>query len=122
MKSILRECIREAQRKLSRHDQPWKHFSFIVADKVISCATNKTAPPLTRYGYPSFGKLHSETEAFRKCRSIVPPAYICINIRLNRDGSLRNSCPCDPCFKFLKYTGCTSVYFTTSHDFARIKL
>ena len=69
-----------------------------------------------------FGKIHSETDAYKKARGILNPDthFDMINIRLNKQNMLRLSKPCACCFGFLQSLNCKSIYFTTDTGFAKI--
>jgi len=126
--TILRECLRIAIERNPTHPEwgHYHHFSFIVqANRILEWGINRKGPPLTQYGYKRFGKLHSETEAFRKAKGILDHGkkFEIVNVRLNRSGDVRLSKPCKTCYSFLKSVGdCGYVWFTTDVGWARIKI
>lgn len=116
-----------------QHNSPTKHpewghyhhFSFVIQDnQIVEWATNRTANPLLKYGYPSHGKLHSESEAYRKARGLLDRmrTFDVVNIRLSKRNVLRMSKPCKCCMRFLQTVGCRSVTFSTNLGFSRIRL
>lgn len=112
------------------HHPEWgnyHHFSFIVQNnKIIGYGTNKTVPKgmMKIFGYKQTSKLHSETNVFFKCRSLIgKDPFEIVNIRLTRTNKIRNSHPCECCMNFLLGFNCKSVYFTTDLEtFAKIIL
>lgn len=116
-----------------RHNSPTKHpewghyhhFSFVIQKgQLVEWATNRTASPLKKYGYPVHGKLHSESEAYRKARGLLDKkkSFDVVNIRLSKKNVLRLSRPCKCCVRFLQTVGCRSVMFSTNSGFERISL
>jgi len=126
-KRILKECLRIARSKCNPESHPeyynYIHFSFIIQNnKIIEYGFNRPGPPLDGFGYPDFGKIHSENDAYRKARGILDSQkpFDIINIRLNKGGDLRVSKPCSCCHSFLKVVGCRNVYFSTECGFAKM--
>lgn len=103
----------------------YHHFSFVIQNrKIVEWATNRTASPLRLYGYPSYGKLHSESEAYRRVRGLLDrlKPFDLVNIRLSKKNILRMSKPCKCCIRFLQTVGCRSVTYSTNLGFGRIRL
>ncbi len=127
---VLRECLRFAQtcweeRKHPEHGVGYYHFSFIIQkNKLLGHGYNRSAQPLTQLGYPARGKRHSETEAFRRIKSLIDfrSPYEVVNIRLGQSGELRCAYPCDVCHNFLLFAGCGAVYFSTDTAFHKLVL
>jgi len=131
-KTLLRDAARIAIGKLAKHPQfdYYPHFTFIVQNNKMVCwGTNNEGIPPIHLGYNeriSFGKpkIHSEYNAYRKARGILQPnnSFEVINIRLNRNGEMRQSMPCSCCYNFLSAVGCSSCYFSTKIGWDEIKM
>jgi hypothetical protein len=127
-RSIMRECIRIAEEKNTPELHPewgnFHHFSFVIqSNKIVEYGVNRTGAPPIGLGYnPEFGKIHSETDAYRKARGILDPNihFDIVNIRLNKKNMLRLSKPCKCCFGFLQSLNCKSIHFSTDTGFAKI--
>ena len=120
--SLLRECVRIAIDKEDSFDERFKHFSFIVQrNKILEWATNRAAAPLVNRGFPTYGKLHAETESYRRASGLLQADYAfeCVNIRV-KNGFLKLSAPCNCCYNFLRTEGCNAIWFSTDNGFARI--
>ena len=95
----------------------YHHFSFIIqSNKIIEWGTNKKADALYYLGYPSYSKMHSEVDAYRKAKGLLDKSipFEVLNIRLTqKTNKLRNSMPCKCCFNFLKNLGCKRVWYST---------
>jgi len=125
-KSIITEAIRISKLKLDKHPEydNYPHFSFIVVkNKILGYGTNLPYPPKKNYGYEAriqggVAKLHSEIVAWKRCKSLIQGAnFEIVNIRLNRNSELRDSCPCSCCMNLLTTLGCSRFYFSTSTSF-----
>lgn len=128
-KTVLRECERIAVSKNELHPEwgvGYHHFSFIIQNnKIIEMGMNRAGPPLVEFGYnEKFGKIHAETDAYRKARGILDLSrtFEVVNIRLNKRGLLRLSKPCGCCYEFLFVMGCKAVFFSTEIGFAKMAL
>lgn len=124
-KSILEQCTQIAVRHLPKHAQSnnYRHYSFIIqGNKIVDWGTNRVAEPL--YGYPAYGKLHSECDAYFKAKGLLDQkaGFEVVNIRLSSIGGLKISKPCSCCQGFLKRFGCKTVWFSTEMGFARINI
>lgn len=124
-KSHLIECLRIAKDHLPKHPEfdCYKHYSFIIQhDKIIEWGTNRSGPPII--GYFSWQKIHSENIAYFRARGLLEKGepFETVNIRFNKTGKMLLSKPCKCCISFLKYLGCSNIWFTTEVGFSRIKL
>lgn len=127
-KTVMRECIRIAEEKNTPDLHPewgnYHHFSFIVQNsKIIEYGVNRKGKPPVGLGYNmEFGKIHSETDAYRKARGILDleASFDVLNIRLNKQNKFRISRPCSCCYGFLQSLNCKSIYFSTDVGFAKI--
>lgn len=121
-KRILLECLRMAKQHVPNHPEwdAFKHYSFIVQRNIIvEWGVNRTAEPLI--GYPHYGKLHSECDAYFKARGLLNDGpFKVVNLRLNKTKDLRMSRPCACCQNFLKRLGCTEVWFSTDSAWAKL--
>jgi len=127
MSSLFQECVRTAQSYNPKHSQRngYRHYSFIVqSDKILGWDTNHDGPCL--YGYKPYQKTHAENNAYFKCKTFLDKKkpFTVINIRLNKQGNLRMSAPCNCCVAWLRKLKCATVYFSVSDNigFAKIKI
>lgn len=128
MKKILfRDCIRIAKDKNNFHPvgkYSKRHFSFLIQDnKIVEIGFNRNADPLP--GYPSYGKIHSENDVYRKAKGIMDFSrrWDLINVKMNKKGDVCISKPCKCCCNFLFNLGCKSVWFTNGvQGFSRVIL
>jgi hypothetical protein len=115
-RKLLLKCYCIARGILDRHNQPYKHYSFIVQkNRIIGYGINNNGPANITLGYPSYSKIHSEVDAYFKSRQFIDPQsqFEVVNIRMIKNARLRNSCPCQCCFGFLKSLDCSRVWFST---------
>lgn len=124
-KKILKECLRMALEKNPTHPEfgRYHHFSFVIQNrKILEFGMNREGTPINGFGYPEFGKIHSETDAYRKAKGLLDSQapFDMVNIRLSKQGFLRLSKPCSCCHAFLSMVGCRSVFFTTDQKFGKI--
>lgn len=114
---LLTQALSVASRELSKHPEfdHKMHWTFIVQrNKIVEWATNRTHEPDKRYGYKPTAKLHSELLAYKRAVGLLTTdKFEVINIRLNRQGKPKISMPCETCYRWLRSTGCTKIYFTT---------
>jgi hypothetical protein len=120
---IVQECITDAVSFLSKHSQytirgSFIHYTFVSIDgEVVGFGTNRSPPnnfpKLSSYPYGSM--IHSEVDAYFKFAFEIRKSnrFEVLNLRLSRDGQLRNSKPCKCCNHFLKAVGATDVYYST---------
>ena len=95
----------------------YHHFSFIVQDsKIVGFGTNRCSSPLTFLGYADHTKMHSETDAYFKCKGILEKdkRFEMVNIRLTNTNKIASSQPCKCCSAFLSNMKCTKIWFTTN--------
>lgn len=133
-KRILRETLRICNRELLSHPEynvgKWYHWTFLVQrDKIIGSATNDSGEPPKQFGYHNRGnwddfapKRHSEYNAVMKLKGLLlrNDPWEIVNVRINKHGELRNSCPCPCCYGFIKSMGCDKCHFTTNIGFAKM--
>jgi len=120
--SLFRQALAIAQRELRNHPQykHYLHWSFVVKrNQIVEWATNTSGEPPKQFGYNARineapAKTHSEFNAYRRAKGIIKGNFELINVRLNRQGDLRNSAPCICCQSFLEVTGCTQVWHSTN--------
>lgn len=120
---ILLECLRIAEKAMPNHPDKkgYRHFCFIIQDnKILGVGYNRVSEPLI--GYPSYGKLHAEPDAYKQCKGIInkDKPWSAVNIRLAKSGGIRISKPCPCCYAFLERLGCKEIWFTTKVGFAKI--
>jgi hypothetical protein len=125
-KSLLLKCLDIAYKYNTPELHPewtcYKHYSFVIQnDKIVDWGTNRRGNAITFFGYPKYSKIHSETDAYFKSKGIMnrDSPFEVINIRLSKNGSIKNSKPCKCCTAFLKKLGCRSIWFTTEIGFCK---
>jgi len=124
-KKLLNHCLTIAQSKNnaenhSEYGQGFVHFSFIIQNnKILSMGKNKRATPLLCY--PKHANIHAENDAFFKAQGIIDynKKWECVNIRLNRQGIMRGSAPCQYCNLWLTKLGVSGFYYTTDNGFVK---
>lgn len=130
-KNLLRECLAESLRRMPNHGQfkHYIHYSYAVVDgAVYVVGTNKSAIPDLHLGYNQRvpePKIHSELDAYRKLRKIVPinkAEWSLVNVRVNRSGEMKNSKPCPVCQGWLSAVGCKSVTYTTEDGWKSLSM
>jgi len=129
-KRILDTCLSIARNRNTEKHHPeygaFMHFSFVVKDnKILEYATNHSG--VTRYSkfYSRVSKTHAEAAAYNRAKGLMRKGseWEMVNIRLNKDGDIKNSAPCSGCSILLKLFGCRKVWFTTSDGaFDKLKL
>jgi len=127
-KSIIKQCLAISRELNNPFDHPewdcYHHFSFIVVDgRVIGYSTNRKGDPLIMYGYPAYGKLHAEAEAYRTVKHrLINKPFDVINIRLSKLGNLRIAKPCEHCERFLVKRGCVRAYYSIPWGFVQLNM
>jgi len=135
-RNILRECLRRAIKKNPNHPEGFKgcyrHYSFFIqGNKIIEMGMNRTNDVfgdnyLISLGYKSCSKIHAELDAFHKSKGHpdfnLSSRFECVNIRLAKDGSPKQSAPCSVCTKNLLRWGCKAVYYTTDEGITKLNL
>jgi tRNA(Arg) A34 adenosine deaminase TadA len=129
---LIREALRIAREKLPLHPQfaHWPHYCFIIqSNQIVDWGYNTSDEPPIHLGYHAqlggaWAKTHAEVNAFRAAKGLLNPSkpFESINIRLSRQGHIRESAPCPCCSAFLKNFGCTQCWFTVDIGFAKIRL
>lgn len=120
-KSLLAQILDRCQRELISHPQYdfFAHWTFLVKNnKIISNGVNRAYEPPRCFGYHSRRdckpKWHSEADAIRRSkRNLVD--CIAVNVRLNKQGRVRLSMPCQVCRHILNVVGVKKVYFSTEY-------
>lgn len=124
-RKLLQECLQIARDKMQNHPESecYLHYSFIVQyDKIVGMGVNRAGTPLV--GYPKYGKLHAESDAWFQCKGILEKRddFSVVNVRLSKAGELKISKPCVCCTRFLEKFGCKEVWFSTDVGFAKLVL
>jgi hypothetical protein len=127
-KKVLKQCIRIAEKNNYKHPDKdgYRHFSFVVQnDAICDWSTNTCAAPILIRGYPIYGKIHAEFNVWNKAKGILlkNSKFEVVNMRMTKNGGIRNSCPCLNCFKYLRNQGCYRIWFTTGleQSFAKME-
>ncbi len=120
----LKQLIRECRRKLPKHPEleNYPHFSFILSKtgERLGAGVNGCFEPPKHWGYHRKGyrpKLHSEIRAFANARRRLVgknSTFHIVNVRLDKDGAVKNSAPCPNCFELLRELGCESFTYSIS--------
>jgi hypothetical protein len=126
-KKLLSECVRRSKQLLPnhRHQNNYKHFSFLVQNnKIISYGFNLNGERFNGFGYPEYSKKHSEQTVYFKGKGLLKRniSFEIVNVRLNKNSKIKISRPCKCCISFLKFLGCSTVWFTTELGFAKLIL
>jgi len=120
---LIVSAVRISKERLKNHPEflykGYIHFSFLILKgKVIAIGLNHRGNNPIQYGYPIYGKIHSEIDAYRKAKGLLKgDSFLLINIRLGRGGIIRNSKPCLYCQSLLKELGCKEVIYSTENNF-----
>jgi len=121
-RKLLYECVERAYEYLTKHPQYncYKHYSFIIQNnKIVGFGMNRVGTPLTIY--KDHCKIHSETDAYFQVKGIMDKAeFDVVNIRMDKQGSLKNSKPCLCCYNFLKNCGCRNIWFSNEIGFLKL--
>jgi len=126
---ILNECLTIAFKNNNPIKHPqwdcYKHYSFVIQNhKIVEWGTNRRGSSFTFLGYEPYQKIHSEVDAYFKARGIMDKGvpFEVVNIRLTKNGTLRDSNPCKCCFAFLRNLGCKAIWFSTDlENFASLR-
>jgi tRNA(Arg) A34 adenosine deaminase TadA len=129
-KKVIRQCLEHARKTLHSHPEykHYPHWTFIIQDeKIVEIGMNNSGNPPGKFaGYSrrlQWGpaKNHSELNAYRRAKGLLnhQKPWEAVNIRLNRNGELRDSKPCVCCNGFIRANGCKRVTFSTDIGFAR---
>ena len=124
---IIQQCLSVAQKNnaAGRHKDNTRflHYTFIVQrNRVLGYGMNHPGEPAIHLGYPKTSKIHSEIDAFRRCKHalILGVKFEALNIRLSKNGELRISKPCPCCSTFLREIGCHVVVYSTDVGFVTL--
>ncbi len=119
--SKLKVLIKECKRKLSHHPEldHYPHFSFIFSKtgERLGGGTNGCYEPPIHWGYHKRGykpKLHAEIRAYLNAKRRISGAFSIVNVRLDKDGEIKNSAPCCTCRTLLSALGCESFTYSIS--------
>ncbi len=92
------------------------HITIITKkSKILSIAQNnynKTHPQLKRFGYHPHNRLHSEMNAALKLGLVDCSGLTLVNLRINNNNQLDNSCPCFGCRNLIKSLNFKNAYYT----------
>lgn len=120
--NIKEQCLRIALAELAGHEEPYKHWAFvIVKNKIVAWSKNTSGIPPKRWWVKASNwmpKRHAEMLAIFKARPVG--IFDMVNIRLNNHCCRRLSAPCACCYTFAKQMGCRHIHFTTETGWARI--
>jgi len=131
-KSLIHTALSIAIQKLNLHPEIDKfiHYTFVVQDnKIIEWGRNNKGMPAIHYGYhdricdPNYGpKTHSEIDAYKKAKGLLNKSkkFEIINVRLNRNGDLRESKPCQCCYNIMRDLGCNKFYYSCDIGFEKL--
>jgi len=113
---------------LDKPRSSFKHFTFMCdKSRIISIGWNNTYKDSEKingrkFRYP-LGGVHAEAAAIGRLDDLnLCRRATLVNIRLNRQGELRNSKPCAVCMALLANLGIPRIYHTTENGFELIKL
>jgi len=105
-------AIKEAEKSFHR-----KRVGAVVFNKkqFISRGHNYSNRSIRKH-HPRFRKtpfsIHAEVDAIIKAKRNLSGHSIMV-VRINNEGELRYSKPCEYCVSYLKYVGIKTVYFST---------
>jgi len=124
-KTLIREALKIAQFELDSHPEfsHYLHWTFIVKDnQLLEWGTNKAGAVPAFLGYnPNTAKQHSEFVAYRRAKGLLKgEPFGIINVRLSRQGEMKNSQPCEICHNWLSLVGCNRVVFSTPLGWAKL--
>lgn len=105
-----------AWKKLSRKNRCY-HIAFIFKkNRILSIGLNskKTHPKIKEYGYEDFSRLHAELSACIRFGQNDCKKYSIAVLRIDRNGKLNQSKPCDCCSNVIRQLKFKKVYFTNS--------
>lgn len=103
------------------------HFAFIFKrNKLISQGVNRPRKPDAKvlyFGskfniqkYKKWHFFHAELDAIQKCwgKIHLNRSYSMVVIRINKDGELKNSKPCENCQNILNQIGLQNIWWSTN--------
>ena len=124
-KGLLKEALAIARRKQPSHPEKDRfcHYSFVVqGNQIVEYGWNHSGQPKIHHGYNRQNrgqgfkpKTHAESAAYYKAKGLLDKEepFDIINVRLSKQGELRNSRPCSWCAEFLTALGCRYFYFSS---------
>lgn len=99
-----------------------KHVSMILhKNRIVSIGRNyfKTHPKAHKLGY-LYSEMHSELDAYRKIpRHLRDKKLTLVNVRMNVDGELRMSRPCEVCSGWCVEVF-DKIYYTDNEGFKKL--
>lgn len=111
----IKHCFKIAERELFKHEQNYKHWTFIFCNsKLIEWGRNTYGTPHIRYiSCNSDAQIHSEVTAYKRARGLLfGRPFEILNIRLSNKGLLRLSKPCMVCLGWLHSVKCVGGIYT----------
>jgi deoxycytidylate deaminase len=96
----------------------FRHGAILVhKGKFLSAGFNQYKTHPTLVSHTEFPYLHAETHSmFRYGMDNIPEGATLYVARVNKQGEVRNSKPCDVCFHFIKESDITLVIYTTHSE------
>ncbi len=124
-RKLLETCINHAIKFLPKHPQyeNYKHYTYIIQNnKIVDFGLNRCGTPDSNYH--NHCKIHSELDAIYQAYGLIDKksSFYAINIRLTKQGLLRNSKPCTCCYNLLKTFNCKFIWYSTRIGFTKIVL
>lgn len=111
---------------LSKEKRRTFHFSILYKNNKVLCIAENIhkTHPRNRFNLRDFDVsmkgVCSEMSLFLKVKSKFDNLdwrrLTLVNVRVDRNGQLRNSAPCPACKNLLRYVGVSSVYHTTDKN------
>jgi tRNA(Arg) A34 adenosine deaminase TadA len=125
--SLKREILQRCLIKLPKHPlfhrkNPKLHFSLIIQhNAIVSLACNNVGDHII--GWPEHSNIHAEFMVFKKAKGILShnTKWNVVNVRMNKQGVLRNSHPCASCSRFLILMGVHGIHYTTNDGFCKLR-
>ena len=134
---ILKKCLEIAYSLYStKHPIRAFHISFFIHRNRIAAIgiNNKKTSPVNLHN-PKINESGqridvtkytcSELNSFLKIRNKTNIPYnklTLINVRIDRNGKIRNSCPCKSCMSLIDFMGVKDVYYTNNFgSFVKLK-
>lgn len=106
----------------SYKDQRHFHVTFILKNnKIMSIGVNNERKTHTRNLYYKYANAalkgtHAELSAIIKLGEENCSGYTFLNIRIDKNGLVKNSKPCSGCQNLLRQVGYKTVYYSISGD------
>jgi deoxycytidylate deaminase len=119
--AVQTNVVRLARNLIEAVPHQFKHFSFILRkNNIISVGWNKpfkTHPQANKFGY-RFNSIHSELDSILKFDKPVNQLrnHIMVNIRLDKQGRIRMSRPCETCQRVLSSFLVGEVWYSTNGE------